>query len=88
MTTVSRDLTSNFAEIVTQNVEHGLKGEKSRIVKIALIKYKCILMLTFFLLCVMQFIYIIVKEILKDNNLYELLSALTNNNNNTNRQHF
>ena len=63
-----------FDAFITENMEKGLGSEKSRSVKIMALKYKCILIMTFLFIAILQFIYIIVKEILKDDKLYELLS--------------
>lgn len=42
-----------------EQIDNQIDQEKSRTVKICLVKYKCVLLLTFMLLCLGQFIYLI-----------------------------
>jgi K+ transporter len=57
-------------------------GEKSRTVKVCMLKYKCILLFTFLLLSSLEFIYIMYKETRNDEgfqqSLLSLLGKVTN----------
>ena len=76
----SDGMLQKFDDFVTENMEKGLGNEKSRLVKVMALKYKCVLIMTFLIITILQFIYIIVKEILKDDKLYELLSQFQTKN--------
>jgi hypothetical protein len=63
-------------------IDNQIRGEESRIVKICLIKYKCIIfVLTTLIIAFGQFIYILFANLDKDNslnvNVNNLVKALT-----------
>jgi len=60
----------------TADVNRQMKEEKSRVVRIFLLKYKCILLLTFMLLSSGQFIYILQDSVAKDNSLSANINTL------------
>jgi hypothetical protein len=59
-------------------IDEQIETEKSRIVKIFMLKYKCILIFTFMLLCILQFAYIIAKLLLEDEEIKTILISLAN----------
>jgi len=61
------------------NVDEQFAKEDSRIVKICLVKYKCILILTLILVCVGQLIYLFVSTVTKDKELMEILKVFAYN---------
>jgi hypothetical protein len=60
-------------------IDEQIDTEQSRIVKIFMLKYKCVLIFTFMLLCILQFAYIIAKLILEDVELKTALLNIVNN---------
>ena len=64
-------------------------NEKSRTVKLCMLKYRCVLMFTFMLLSFLQFLYIIFKEVMAEDELKEklllLVEKVTTNRNTTNK---
>jgi hypothetical protein len=55
------------------------KSEKSRLVRIFVLKYKCILIATFAMLALFQFLFILIKSILDDEALYTKLYEIMSN---------
>jgi hypothetical protein len=53
-----------------------ITSETSRIVRICMLKYKCIFNLTLIMVCLLQFIYIAFKEFLINNEQREALYSL------------
>jgi hypothetical protein len=75
---VNNLLGNNFTNMQTFDAEINAQfaNEKSRTVKICMLKHKCILMFTFLLLAFIQFVYIMLKEIKDDSSLRDRLSTL------------
>lgn len=77
----------SMIQISPRDFEEGSKeitNEKSRIVRCCMIKYKCVLMITFIFL---QFCYIVFRDVLAEDDLkdklLELLEKITTVRNNT-----
>lgn len=51
-------------------------GEKSRTVKICMLKYKCVLLFTFLLLSCLEFVYIMYKEMRGDTDFQQAIISL------------
>lgn len=56
----------------------NFKNEKSRFIKFVLIKYKCILIITFLIIVVLQFLYLLFKDMNDQGKLYNLLEMYVN----------
>lgn len=70
-----------------QVTEQTMKNEPSRLVRICLVKYKCILMITFLVLAIAQMLYIFTDKIISNQSymsqIFSYLNTRHNNNNNT-----
>ena len=79
---ISMDIHKLDAELNEQ-----FSHEKSRTVKMCILKYKCILMFTFMFLCFLQFMYILFKEYLNDdqfkNRMYQIFDKHFSSDNKT-----
>lgn len=75
----SARLMGNFDSELNQQ----FANEKSRTVKLCMLKYKCVLMFTFMLVAFLQFGYIMFKEFINDeqfkNKLFELIDFVSEN---------
>lgn len=58
-------------------INEQIRTEKSRTVKIFLLKYKCILLFTFILLSFGQFLYIMSDKLSANSDLYSNLSQMS-----------
>lgn len=65
-----------------EKIDRHIENEDSRIVKIFLIKLKCILIFSFLCIAILEFIYIIVKEMTNNENLINFLKTMAFNNTN------
>jgi len=65
---------SQFENEGNKNLQ--ISSERSRIVRIFMLKYKCIFNLTLILICVLQFVYIAFKEFMMNTELREALFKL------------
>lgn len=62
-----------------QEMGEQFAQEDSRVVKVCMLKYKCIIMFTFMIISLLQFIFIMLKEFTHDDDFKLLiLSALSN----------
>lgn len=64
-------------------INQQFANEKSRTVKLCMLKYRCVLMFTFMLLAFLQFLYIMFKEFLNDGEskakIFELIDFISRN---------
>ena len=59
-----------------ETVDQQILNEESRIVKMCLIKYKCILIISFIIICLGQFIYILVNSVFEAQEIKDFLRII------------
>jgi hypothetical protein len=66
-------MTTNPLMSMDEQMNAQFANEKSRTVKVCMLKYKCVLLFTFLLLACLEFVYIMYKEIRNDSDFQETL---------------
>jgi hypothetical protein len=74
---ILQDLTKPLNHNVEINNNHSELRE-SRLIRFMLIKYKCVLLITFLILCMLQFVYILVSKSNDPGGLLDVISVMNN----------
>ena len=61
-----------------EQLNHQFTNETSRTVKICMLKHKCILMFSFMLISILQFVYIVFTQLMDDKDTREVLLQMAN----------
>ena len=61
-----------------EQLNHQFANETSRTVKICMLKHKCILMFSFMLISILQFVYIVFTQLMDDKDTREVLLQMAN----------